>query len=190
MQQPRLVIYPQSSPPESVEYTSLLKQLELISDGFEFKTQKHYLVGQQFFQHIMFLGCSPFIKTELSDNIDDINFCHIELVSSSEPQFFHSHHVRTPRCPQCKQDITNWQMAITQWQQDKTQTLYTCSHCQHTISIMELNWHKKAGFAYEMLNIWGIFEGEAIPSDNFLSQLKKQTDVNWYYCHATGNIYM
>lgn len=187
MQQPRLVLYPQTPPQKPIQYSNLLQQLGLIGAQFELNQHPHYLVGTQFFQHIMFLGCAPFIKTELPTDLNDINFCHIELISDSAPQFFHSAMVRTPSCPQCKYAITDWQTLIAQWQRDKMP--YDCPQCQHTTSVMKLNWHKKAGFAQDMINIWGIFEGEAMPSDDFLFQLKQYTQVLWHYCYATGTIY-
>ncbi|MCV6636365.1 hypothetical protein [Candidatus Albibeggiatoa sp. nov. NOAA] len=187
MQQPRLTLFPQQPLNKVIDLPQFLTETQLIGESFNFKQQTHYLVGKQFFQHIMFLGCSPFIKTELSDDLDDVNFCHIEIVPpQSELQFFQAQKARTPHCPYCKYKIQDWQSVIKQWQQDKASFAYTCPECGQTMQIEQLNWHSKAGFAHEMINIWGIFEGEAIPSYELLFQLKQWTGVNWQYCHATA----
>ncbi|WP_353572393.1 hypothetical protein [Candidatus Albibeggiatoa sp. nov. BB20] len=190
MLQPRLILFPQQHIDNTTDFISLLTEAQLISGKFDFKQHIHYLVGQQFFQHIMFLGCSPFIQTELPEDVNDMNFCHIEITSSqSETQFFHAQQMRPPRCPHCKNQISHWRIIIKQWQQDKSCDSYTCPECQQIVNITELNWRNKAGFGREMISIWGVFEGEAIPNDTFLSQLKQWTGVNWQYCHATGDHY-
>lgn len=190
MQQPRLVLFPQQALDNTIDFIALLTDIQLIDNHFDFKQQTHYLVGQQFFQHITFLGCSPFIKTEIPDDINDVNFCHIEIVPlQTELQFFHSAQLKPPRCPHCKYVIQNWRELLTQWQQNKSQHRYTCPECKLTMTMPELSWSSKAGFARTMINIWGIFEGEAIPNFTLLAQLQQWTNVNWQYCHATSEVY-
>jgi len=120
-----------------------------------------------------------------------VNFCHIEIVlSQPNPLFFHAQQVRPPRCPHCKHEVLDWHFMIQQWQQDKSQFSYICPECHLAIDVTQLDWRSKAGFAREMINIWGIFEGEAIPNFAFLAQLKQWSGgINWQYCHATGDIY-
>lgn len=187
VQQPRLVLFPQQPLNVQLDFVQQLTNAQLIGEQFQFKTQTHFLVGAQFFQHIMFLGCSPFIKTELPNNIDDVNFCHIEIVPPNKQlYFFQTQKVKAPNCLHCQSTLHTWQSMINSWQQDQNQSIQICPHCHQSINITKLDWKNRAGFASEMINIWGIFESEAVPSDSFLSQLKQWTEMNWQYCYVAN----
>lgn len=164
------------------QMSDILRELQFIGD--KFATRDNYLVGDKFFQHIIFLGCSPFVQTSADTAIDDVNFCHISLVQHPRLQFVHSLQLKPPNCPQCQQIQPNWHPSIQAWRQN-INAQHTCLDCGHNCSPLELLWSQRhAAFIIDAIHISGIFAAEAIPSDEFLSKLQLHSQVAWHYCYA------
>jgi len=176
----KLTLYPKN--PEFIieQKDTLITSLKEI--GFiekHWQTPSQFLVGDKFLSLITFLGCSPYIEITPNDNH---NFCYVEFAPRHDTvQFLHAPYTKAPRCRHCKYQEKQWQTIIEQWQQSKTDFVWTCPQCYKESQLHELNWRHCAGFAKEAIYIWNIFEGEAVPNDLLLETLENVTHVKWDY---------
>lgn len=161
----------------------LLKEQGFIGKTFLFDNTQYFLVGEAFFEFVLFLGCSPVVHQNLPDNPHDPNFCAIDFLSSTTPLFLSSQPMKTPRCPHCRYEITNWQELINEWQSHSPP--FICPQCHHSCSIPALNWRGKAGFSHFAIVVNGIFENEAVPTDKLLNLLQTQSNCSWTYFYRT-----
>ena len=159
--------------PENPDYqadlgvlTSLFKKLKLVGS---FLSQNRYATGENFLSLFTFMGCSPNIELEPQDNKP---YCYIEIDSAAEPQFTSGKNTKYPACPHCKTKLSN----------------SSCSNCCENIDLTKLNWRKSAFIASSWITIGNIYELEAIPSDQLLDELEKETGMKWkpaYIRHDT-----
>ncbi|MEE9310041.1 MAG: hypothetical protein V3U64_03395 [Cocleimonas sp.] len=136
---------------------ALLKKLELTGASL---AKNRYAVGGSFLSLLTFMGCSPDIELEPQD---DKPFCYIEIDSHENAQFISGKNTKYPPCPQCKSKLTN----------------IVCSNCNEKINPAKLNWRKSAFIASSWIIIGNIYELEAIPNDQLLSALERETGVRW-----------
>lgn len=155
----KLYIYPNNPDylVDIVALASLLKKLEFTGRSLP---QNRYATGENFLSLLTFMGCSPNIELEPQD---DKPYCYIELGSATEPLFISGKNTKYPACPHCKSKLDN----------------PTCSNCNKAIDLAKLNWRKSAFVASSWITISNIYELEAIPSDQLLNALEKETGAKW-----------
>lgn len=156
----------------------LLRRQGLLAESFKFKDQTHYRPGEHFLELITFLGCSPVVSLGEPGLTGD-DFCHIALTPEYDStQFIHGSNIKPPRCPTCRHTHQHWQGIIALWQQGR---MNTCPQCGNHSQAHELKWRQCAGFLRQGMIVWGIFEGEAVPSEQLLELLEQITGQRWSY---------
>ena len=120
-----------------------------------------YSTGNKFVSLLTFMGCSPDIELEPQANSP---YCYIEIETGDKPQFISGTNIKKARCPHCKQDIDHPKQ---------------CQHCKEILDPEKLNWRKTAFLASSWISIGNIYELEAVPNDQFLNTLAKETGVKW-----------
>lgn len=173
-----LFLYPKSVD-WNIEPTKLVSSLNgigFINDEIP-DTQQCFFTGEQFLNHITFLGCAPSIQFIATDEKPD--FCFIRIICSKEIKAIHTRTLaRAPHCPHCKKPVQSWH------ESDKNKML-RCTHCQKSSSVYDYDWRRTAGFARVFIEVTEVYPKEAIPQPSLLEKLASLTDVEWdyfYYC--------
>ncbi len=136
--------------------------LSLKEQGFIDKvlSPNRFSVGDRFLSLLTFMGCSP--DVELEPQIDS-PYCYVEFNTDTKPHFIAGFNLKNARCPHCKKDVS----------------MLSCEHCQQTLDPASLNWRKTAFYASSWITVGNIYELEAIPSDQLLAFLQKETAMTW-----------
>ena len=154
----------------------------LIDESFTYQGKPHYRPGEHFLELVTFLGCSPVVSLG-EPGLTGEDFCHISLIASQEtPSFLHGDNIKSPRCPKCRHTYQDWQGIIQLWQQEQP---ITCPQCGNESQAHELKWRQCAGFLRQGIIIWGIFEGEAVPSEQLLQVLEESSNLRWSYFYRS-----
>ncbi|MCK4742650.1 MAG: hypothetical protein KAT25_02395 [Sulfuriflexus sp.] len=186
----RLILYPRAIGARANRSALLgvLKDAGLIADELARESvngmEGHHLVGERFFEHVSFLGCSPHLKLEPPEQGEDSGtdeFCHISVSCDDNVSFFGGNNVRAPQCPQCKAVENDWQALMPRWEKAPEVFTYQCTECGATKPMHMLNWRRSAGFAAVSVHIWGVHQSEAVPNDGLLKELEALTFCPWEY---------
>ena len=154
-----------------------LQHCELVGEAI---SDKDFLVGEQFLQHVTFAGCSPFIQLEPLEN-GGKEFCYLSLLGPFEkPELFLCSNRSRPRCPSCKHRPDNWKQLSANWQEDPTHN-WPCEKCGTLLSPLILDWRHYAAWGRLLVEIHQIYPGEAIPGNKLMQQLRHQTGIEWDY---------
>lgn len=156
-----------------------LQEIGLISEEINPQASSHhYFTGDKYLDYIAYMGCAPNIQFEAGEN--DTDFCSIRLQRYDSAQLIYSQsQSRAPHCPVCQKPIKDWQ-------QSKTGSTISCSHCHTTSQIEKFNWRKMAGYARLFIEITDIFPKEAIPQQLLMDKLSSISKTGWLYfysCH-------
>lgn len=179
MSQHKLMLYPalpNRSQPETGSIIIALKNCGLISGE---TLREKYLSGKAFIELLSFLGCSPNICLTPQD---DDNYCHI-IIKPPQAIIHCLGYTATavPRCPKCKNKISNWRQTEN-WQ--RGETACTCHHCNTTTAMQSLIWKQECAYGCMAIEIINIHPFEAVPSENLLRVLHDATGVEWDYSYA------
>lgn len=179
----QLILHPLDSTVSLHSRRDLLYRLEemgFIGAPLIFEGQQHYRPGTRFLQLLTFLGCSPVVALG-EPGLTGNEFCHLQLDGPyQEPHFIGGNNVKAPRCPGCGFRVENWVVLVQQWQARPAQRWH-CPLCGMEYAVPQLRWRQCAGFGRVALRIWGIFEGEAVPSEELLTALRKASGFEWQY---------
>lgn len=167
-----LVIYPTDPnwTPDGPE--ALIKVLQETGLAGKSLNKNKFLVGENFLDHISFMGCSPSIKLENENNDDKFTF--IQVTTTPDISALIGQHSFAPHCPQCKKPEKNWRALLKDNQ-------IQCSNCQTSSEAWHYNWRKSAGFGRCFIEITDIYPKEAIPQVSLLDALEKSFGVPWAY---------
>ncbi len=159
----------------------MLQSLGFIDAPFEFAGKTHYRPGEDFLQLMTFLGCSPVVSLG-EPGLTGEDFCHIALEEpSAQTRFVGGKNVKPPRCPTCGHRYTSWPELVSAWEADRRGYRLSCPDCGSELPLTALKWRQCAGFGRFFIKVWGIFEGEAVPSDRLLDALQRHTGTAWSY---------
>ena len=173
-----LFLYPKI-PDWSTEQASLINTLNSIGliDKEIPESRDCYFTGQQFLNHITFLGCAPTIQFDATEDSPD--FCFIRLINSKKVKMINTRSLaRLPHCPHCKK-------TVNQWQEYSIDLPWLCPHCEQTAHAYDYDWRRTAGFARIFIEITDIYPKEAIPQPSLMEKLASHTHVDWdyfYFC--------
>jgi len=157
-----------------------LKEIGLISHKInpQESSQHYYFTGDKYLDYIAYMGCAPSIQFEAGEN--DADFCAIGLHRYETAQLIHSQAPsRAPHCPVCHKPVKDWQ-------QHRTGSTISCTHCHTSSQIEKFNWRKMAGYARLFIEITDIFPKEAIPQQVLMEKLSSISKTGWLYfysCH-------
>ena len=175
---------PFADPPGLPSVLDVLRKNGLLGKSLE---NQRFLVGDGFFRHVSFAGCSPSMKLEQPrDGSGD--FTHISLSGPfPQPRLAATRHHSRPRCPHCGQRLNDWKPQIMNWQQDPA-TEYRCKACNQTSTAAALDWRRYAACGRLLVEIHQVFPGEAMPGDGLMAELEKATGCDWRYAWADSNL--
>jgi hypothetical protein len=137
-----------------------------------------YSAGERFLDHIAFMGCAPSIR--FAPDADSEKFTHIRIHRYNAITALIGTHAPAPRCSQCKKAFV---YSAPQLDHLDTNSLWTCTHCQHAAAPWQYHWRKNAGFARVFIEITDIYPKEAIPQQTLLDALQQSTGTEWQYCY-------
>jgi len=185
----RLVLFPRgiNARASLPSLTAVLADIGLIADELPPTSVNgmngHYLVGDKFFEHVSFLGCSPHLALAPPQPGDDGNteFCHIGIDCADRVKFLGGDNVRAPQCPQCKAIDEDWLTLMPRWQKAPEVFTRQCQQCGATKPLQMFNWRRTAAFSAVSVHIWGIHQSEAVPNDGLLNALETLTHGPWEY---------
>ena len=181
----RLILTPQDPfyLPDSIEkILEQLRSIQFCSGAVEGLDGQHYLLGERFMQLVSFMGCSPFIQLEPSQ--DGQPFCHLIVDGPyPHPVFMQGRNTSSPRCESCRRRIPHWETKIEQWKVAAETFRASCPHCGHQQNPSTYNWRQSAGSGRLFLFIENIFPNEAIPSPELLSTLASSDtkEIPWSF---------
>lgn len=186
MQSNLLILHP-ADPEIAIEEAALvdpMRRIEFLSEAMDFRGVRHYRPGDEFLQLIIFLGCSPVVSLGEPGKTGK-EFCHIGFREPApEPVLFAGANAKTPRCPACRKPQDEWQDAFRSG--EPAPKSWTCRHCGHIAPSRSMNWRQSAGIGRSFIMIWGIFEGEAVPSDQLMKTLEEIGHGPWSYFYYRG----
>ncbi len=168
-----------AAPPDLSMVQHVLRQLGVTGQALE---EHRFLVGEHFFRHITFAGCSPSMHLQ-PPQAGSLEFTHISVNSLSEPRLTTTRLHARPRCPHCRQRLQHWKSNIDDWQRHPDNT-YVCATCEQPSSIAALNWGRYAACGRLLIEIHQVFPGEAMPGDILIAELEKVTATEWRFAWA------
>lgn len=189
MRDNRLVLHPadpQAAPDDLPGLVQALEGIGFIGGTLDFRGRRHYRPGEDFLQLVSFLGCSPVVALGEPGATGD-DFCHVDVQAPEPaPRFLAGANLKKPRCPGCRYTIEEWPAIIAAWEQDRGGYHWRCPLCGNTYPPPQLNWRQSAGFARMFIEVWGIFEGEAVPGQTLMTCLRQATATEWdfFYCSS------
>ncbi len=162
-----LTLFPKNSSQIGESLEDILREIQLIADPWE---AAGFLVGAQFMRHISFVGCMPFLRVEPEDGE---KICYIELPDiTAEPKLYLSSSVRSPRCPDCNQVVSEGDAELE------------CQVCGIRWPRHQLLWGARLScWTRQRINLHQIEKGDAAPSGEFLELLASKTGFAWDYCY-------
>lgn len=187
MQANLLILHP-DAPEAAIDDVVLLdslREIGFLAEAIDFAGTRHYRPGEEFLQLVTFLGCSPVVSLGEPGKTGE-EFCHIAVGDPTpEPQLVAGANGKPPRCPLCRKPDEGWRQSLLSG--DRTVREKTCAHCGQTAPVQAWNWRQSAGLARTFVTIWGIFEGEAVPSQQLLNALEKTAGCGaWSYFYYRG----
>ena len=169
----RLVLTPKNPffSPSSVDHILQdLQAIGLIDQPVTPGDRQHFLLGERFMQLVTFMGCSPFIQLEPTQ--DNQPFCHLIVDEfHAKPVFVRGRNTTPPHCENCRKRISEWKSIIEHWTYEPESYLAACPHCGHQQNPASYNWRESAGIGRFFLFVENIFPHEAIPANELLNTL-------------------
>ncbi|MEJ2106197.1 MAG: hypothetical protein P8X48_02560 [Acidiferrobacteraceae bacterium] len=184
MTTPRLILFPSVAdaiPPDLHQWRASLLDAGLTGAPLSSSGDECFRTGKRFLDFVSFLGCSPTLNLDGSESDKDSpNTYSIEVpVPVAEVQFL-GDPAGAPRCPGCGAGFADWRDHMP----DKVQDELPCPHCGKGFAAMAWNWRRQAGFGRYWINVRGVHEGEAVPTDSLLAALKRLSGVVWDYAYS------
>lgn len=186
----RLILYTESNLNEDIvesvksECISVLQKNNFMGDKFNYQNKQLFYAGSKLSSLLMFCGCAPKIQLSLQNNgLPDSNFVALQLTFFSKNKYFYPG--KQPFyycCPKCSTSI-ELSIGKEKLLLDKN-SYFSCSQCAKHYHFNAINWRRKAGYGQFFIEVRGVFESEAIPSDQLLKILHGVTKSKWAYFYA------
>ena len=177
-----------------IKLEQVLRSLGLIADQVDATQRGRFYIGEQFLQHISFMGCAPALEFQPTGersligepDWQQFTFVHIPPVLD-EPGWYADLSMAKPQCPECtRRSALSGDKQVNYF--DEFKYHYCCPHCQQKTKVCEVNWREFGGCARVMISIVNVYPKEAIPTENLLLQLEKQTQIAWRYFYYDGSL--
>ncbi len=134
-----------------------------------------YRVGERFFDAFIFLGCSP--SVELDPTEDGTPFCYLQLELEKQCRVVTGSNLKAA-CKACKQRYRSLNIPASERVPE-----VNCPHCGVVTSANKIAWRKSGVVSCVRISLWNIFEGGAVPSDQLLGLLKQESGIGWVYAY-------
>ena len=166
---------------DSCDISQMLEVLQSLNIVTEIISQNpllsSYRAGEGFAQHVIYAGCSPYLKFEPEDETDTA-FCHVALhAPSAIPLILTGKNTTKPRCPNCRARVEEWSLMVDA-------AVHPCTKCGETFSPAEYDWRQQAAIGRCFIELRNVFPSEATPSDKLMNDLKNKTGFEWRYAWA------
>lgn len=159
-------IDPAAQIPDMGALIGRLRELGLAGEGMD-AAGRRFLAGDRFAELVAFLGCSPYLR--FAPDGGGEAFCHLGLRGPFEsPRLIFGRNTRPPRCPGCHNQIVEWRAGLGD------ETLH-CHRCGGVFPLASIAWRRNAGFGRFFLELFNVFPGEAVPSEELMRVLREFT---------------
>ena len=162
-------------------WNNALQEIAFIGSYFEAKQGKGYLIGDDFFNYLTFLGCSPQLEVMPPESGQWNNFCFVEWVQLEKPRLVQGMNRLKCSCTSCRKGLGH--LLQDGFTQHRLVSL-SCPQCGNPLSLSGLNWQHTAGYGRFFICIHSVFPKEAVPSAEFmkaLSGLSGQKSWQYFY---------
>ena len=181
----KLVLYPMDADFQLQVWDSLQQYLlseQFIGDPLP-PRKRAYRGGERLLQSIIFMGCSPSLVFEPPED-GSLDFCHVVFSNLETPLMFRHHSQGLiPCCPHCGHRVDRGMERIQSYLQGDTAP-FQCESCSQTVSAAQLRWRHRGALARVFIDIYSVYPQEAVPTEQFLTQLKQYSGVEWSYCYT------
>jgi len=156
----------------------VLESLNIVAEPINQNPLLHsYRAGDGFTQHVIYAGCSPYLKFE-PESETDTAFCHVALhASSTISLILTGKNTTKPRCPHCRARVDAWSLMLDE-------KSHQCEKCGETFSPAEYDWRQQAAIGRCFIELRNVFPSEATPSDKLMAVLNEKTGFEWRYAWA------
>jgi hypothetical protein len=167
---------PEAPPPDPTGLVLQLRHLELLDEAIP---EGGYRAGPELLSWISFTGCSPAVL--LADPGDGRSFTRVRVLGPfPRPRLLAQSGRSRPRCPHCRAGVSGWQQLLPEWHAHPQQS-WICPRCQQATPAVALDWRHYGARGRLLVEITGIFPGEASPVPSLLDTLQAATGVCWDY---------
>jgi len=137
-----------------------------------------YYAGDGFARHVVFAGCSPYLRFEPRD-AQDRHYCHVALHGPfADPRVVTGQNTVKPRCPHCRARLADWRKRLDL-------AAAACAACGGQVTAASLDWRQHAAVGRSLVELRNVFPGEASPSDQLLHTLAEHTGFGWRHAWST-----
>ena len=156
-----------------------LRGIGLIGAGFSHFGELHYKAGPRFTELVVFR------EAPAAPGSTDPALCHVSLLeTTTDPAFLGAANAQPPLCPGCQRPLADWKAQLLTWQAEKQRYLWVCQKCGGKSPVERLDWGLTGGIARYSLDVWGVLENQAVPSEELLGFLQQETFEAWrYFCY-------
>lgn len=182
---PRLILFPtmpDAVPLERSRWQRALREAGFIGDSLTSMGPDHFRAGPEFLSCVTFLGCSPALDLGFDEMGEEEipNRYFIELPPATDVPVMIGHPARPPRCPHCRKELADWSASPPK----NVLAEQACRQCGRSAALYRWQWRRQAGFGRYWIEVRGVHEGEAVPTDALLSRLQNLTGVLWDYAYS------
>ena len=140
--------------------------------------------GDSFFDHIVYLGCSPVVNFAAdmeNDAIADSSYISLKQARA----FLYGDNTMVPRCSACATPVNDWRSSISA---AGSQCFFSCSACGSETSVADINWRKRAAYGNIFLFVHGVFPHEAVPGEQLMLALASASGSDWKYAYLQNPV--
>ncbi len=170
---------PLDGPPPMEDVTEFLRECGFLGEHF---APGRFFVGEAFFSHVTFAGCSPHLQLEPRGE-GDWAFTHLRLHQMRRPELRVAANRGRPRCPVCRTPVEGWKTQLSEWRRDAGCEV-VCASCGDKVAVAELDWRRYGVAARLLVEVRGVWPGEAVPAETLLATLGEKTGRQWDYAWA------
>ena len=180
----QLVLYPQDSQwtPDSLE--DLCVRLGLAGARIEPADNGRFYIGEQFLQHINFMGCAPAVEfapqPDQPPDYTRLTFIYLPKIHA-EAYTVCDLDMARPVCPHCDKRITKPRQHLS-----ADQRSLHCPFCATKSALDKFAWREFGAHARTMIGIANVYPKEAIPTEHMLQEMQRLSDTAWAYFYFNG----
>jgi len=153
-----------------------LRRIGLMGAAFSHLGDLHYKPGPRFRELIVFK------EIPLAPGGSEPAPCHVSLLeTTADPTFLGAGSAQPPLCPACQGPLSDWKAQLLTWQAEHQRYLWSCPKCKGKAPVERLDWGATGGVARYSVDVWGIPEKQAAPSEELLGFLQQETFEAWRY---------
>jgi hypothetical protein len=171
----KLVLHPRN--PQAIlqdppEFMDALRRLGLVGTAFSHVGELHYKDGPRLRELLVF---SPALAAEF----DASQYHFFLLETTNEPAFLGASNAQPPSCPGCAVLLPDWKKQLSEWQADRKGYVWSCPRCGRRFPVGRVAWGTTGGVARYSLDVWGVPEDGAVPSEELLAALERESGEAW-----------